>query len=246
MNILIRKKIKMINLILASTISLPFQIVTPNAAAIVVGGQSNAEDRVDASLNNIPSIYVIRRDGLAYDSIGDGFPKAFAIQYLQANTLGFDQIWIIQCAVSGSSITQWKPNQMPYEVCKANINQAMNLGIRIKGFLWHQGESNAKMGLASYKIQLETLVHNIRVIAGDDIPFVAGELGRFLPGGTYPYRASIVNQTRAMTEDDTRAAFVSSEGLIHRGDNLHFITGSYETLGIRYANALRSIEEIEE
>lgn len=35
---------------------------------------------------------------------------------------------------------------------------------------------------------------------------------------------------------------VSSEGLVHKGDKLHFDTPSLRTLGLRYAEAMRELQ----
>ena len=233
----------MISLIFATIISLPHTVVSPRNAAFIVEGQSNALD--NGNVSNVPNVYVIRRNGQVDDEIGFGFPRYLATQYMQGNNQGFDQIWIISCAVSGSSITQWKPNQAPYDVCIANINQAINLGLNIRGILWHQGEKNAVSGLSNYKALLETHIDNIRSNVPSYVKFIAGELGRFLNSSTHPYRASIVNQTRNAILNRPKTAFVESVGLTDRGDNLHFDLESYEFLGIRYANAMIFLEQVE-
>ena len=48
----------------------------------------------------------------------------------------------------------------------------------VKGFIWHQGESDSSNGLSAYVERYIEFVESIRDEFGEDIPFVVGELSR--------------------------------------------------------------------
>jgi hypothetical protein len=122
----------------------------------------------------------------------------------------------------------------------------------LKGILWHQGESDSNPDKCySYKTKLEDLVQRVRKLAGNpDVPFVAGELGRFKIKSNKkrysqqkPSPAEVVMQsTKEVIKNDENAAFVKSRGLHHRGDQAHFNAKSYRILGKRYAKAMRNLQ----
>jgi hypothetical protein len=76
------------------------------------------------------------------------------------------------------------------------------------------------------------------------LPFIAGELGSFLRerGGEHPHCDEVNHAIKAMTREASPAAFVSSSGLTHGGDHLHFDAESLRELGIRYAVPFRQME----
>ncbi|ETO21227.1 hypothetical protein RFI_15977 [Reticulomyxa filosa] len=115
--------------------------------------------------------------------------------------------------------------------------------INIKGILWHQGESDsgALEDAKAHLNKLLALFAAFREALNDaNIPILVGGLGTFLGQREdikYRYYA-IVNE--ALAEVPRRlynTAYVSSEGLTHKGDSLHFSTESAQELGIRYAQA---------
>jgi len=240
----------------------------PGARAVVIMGQSNALGQAALEAGDttpLAAVQAIRRDGRPRDSAepiggaGYGFGRAFAEAYLAAHPLT-PELWIVQCAVSGSLVSDWKANRDAYDVCRVMIHEAQALGVEIMAVLWHQGESNAKSTAAAqgYQAALEAVVLQMRQevlplaegpsqlsrsphLPAAGLPFIAGELGRFLDPTAYPARAAVVNQTRqAMTKDFSRA-FVDSLGLTDKGDNLHFDHASQDLLGARYETALEAI-----
>lgn len=75
-------------------------------------------------------------------------------------------------------------------------------------------------------------------LASPGLPFVAGELGRFVSGlPDYPHVERVNAALRGLPGRVPRCAFVSSEGLGDRGDRLHFEARALRVLGSRYAFA---------
>jgi hypothetical protein len=226
----------------------------PGAIAFVIAGQSNAlgEAPLEAGDDQpVPAVQVLRRDGFVYDSAepiggaGYGFGRAFAQAFLAQHT-AVPEVWIVQCAVTGTPISAWQPGFEPYDGCSTLIHEAQGMGLPIRAVLWHQGEANARSKpLAwNYGRALRSLIENLREEIGGFVPFVAGELGRFLPQEDYPVRSSIVGQTSRATMRRCGTAFVLSKGLTDKGDDVHFDHASYDELGRRYAAALAAIERI--
>jgi hypothetical protein len=78
-------------------------------------------------------------------------------------------IAVIPCAVGGSSIEQWINNETFRGVklldnFKEKVNFAKDYG-KIKGIIWHQGESNAKSELIpKYSQRLDSLINRFRFV----------------------------------------------------------------------------------
>ena len=99
--------------------------------------------------------------------------------------------------------------------------------------------------------RLEQMVAQLRADLGaEDVPLVAGEIGRFLddyvwkgPDGKeirYTCWRTVNEQIHAAAKRIPKMKVVSSEGLLDRGDVLHFGTPSLRVLGRRYADAMRT------
>ena len=88
-------------------------------------------------------------------------------------------------------------------------------------------------GVAAYREEL----------AAPEVPFQAGELGRFLEQNPKTPFATLVNQQiRSLVPSIHRFAVISSEGLGHgHEDPLHFDANSLQELGRRYEKELQSI-----
>jgi len=154
------------------------------------------------------------------------------------------KVGLIPCAVGGTSISIWMPGAYdkvtkthPYDDAIRRTKVAMKNG-QLKGILWHQGEGDAsKEKAALYEQRFDSLMLNLQNDLSVDIstiPVVVGELGRF-----YCERNSGGNQInlvlKHIAEMQKNRALVSSEGLIHKGDSVHFDAASQRELGKRYA-----------
>ncbi len=85
-------------------------------------------------------------------------------------------------------------------------------------------------------------------LVADEVPFVAGELGRFLRRGTdeKPNYWPVVNeQLHSLPKRVKHVAVVSSEELKHKGDVVHFDSAGLREFGQRYAKAMQELQKTE-
>ena len=160
-------------------------------------------------------------------------------------------IGLIPCAVGGSPIDAWQPGvfyeptkSYPWDDAMRRAHAALKAGV-LKGILWHQGESDSTEQLApGYEGKLHDLIRRVRgELDAPDVPFVAGQLGRFADAPWNEWKVMVDRAHRALPAQVKNTAFVSSEGLDHKGDKVHFNAASYRELGRRYAAAYRSLRK---
>ena len=220
-------------------------------------GQSNMAGRgVVTPADQVPNprVLMLNKDGqwvpavdpMHFDkpAAGVGLGRSFALALLKADptvTIG-----LIPCAVGGSPIDSWLPGVLypetkthPWDDTMVRAKLALPAGT-LKGILWHQGESDSKVGLAAaYEVKLHDLIARLRRdLNAPEVPFIAGQLGTFY--GIEPrneFKAPVDQATRDLPKKVPHTAFVSSEGLTDKGDKTHFDSDSYRKLGQRYADA---------
>ena len=152
------------------------------------------------------------------------------------------KVAIIPCAVGGSSIEQWLNNDTHrgvklLENFENKVQFVKNHG-KIKGILWHQGESNAKSKLIpKYSQRLDSLITTFRKISKkDSLTIIIGELGSYAKPKEKQQRwdsiNSIINQ---ISKTDNNLHVVETDDLNHKGDNVHFDSDSQRKLGERFA-----------
>jgi hypothetical protein len=183
-------------------------------------------------------------------AVGVGLGKTFGQIMAEANpgvTIG-----LIPCAVGGSPIDSWQPGVFypptkshPWDDTAKRVALSLPAGT-IKGILWHQGESDCKPELASaYAPKLHDLVKRLReLVKASDVPFIAGQMGKF---DDVPWSPEIVTVDKAHQElpkHVSSAAFVTAEGLKHKGDKIHFDAAAYRELGKRYAEAFSKMKRL--
>lgn len=219
-------------------------------------GQSNMAGRGDVTpADRVPHPRVLMwsKDGewvpavdpMHFDKpvAGVGLGRSFAIALADADpevTIG-----LIPAAVGGSPIDAWTPGAFyeptashPWDDALRRARTALEDGT-LDGILWHQGESDATPGLApAYAAKLHDLIARWRTeLRAPDVPFVAGQLGHFDGHPWDAFRAQVDRAHRELPGAVAHTAFVSSDGLTHRGDGVHFDAESYRELGRRYATA---------
>jgi hypothetical protein len=183
-------------------------------------------------------------DPLHFDKpiAGVGLGKTFATIVADANP--DIVVGLIPCAVGGSPIDSWQPgefykptNSHPWDDAMKRAQLAQQAG-ELKGILWHQGESDSNAKLApTYEKKLHDLVKAFRKELGDDLPFLAGQMGQFEDVPWDEHRKQ-VNQAHAdLPKHVPRTAFISAEGFKHMGDKVHFDSPSLREFGKRYAEA---------
>lgn len=174
---------------------------------------------------------------------GVGLGRSFAARIAEANpgaTIG-----LIPAAAGGSPIQTWQPGgyhdqtkSHPWDDAMARAKVALQAGT-LKAILWHQGESDATAALApGYEARLHDLIARFRsTLDAPDVPFIVGQLGQFTDAPWDDARRTVDAAHRALPGKVRRTAYVSSEGLVHGGDMVHFDTPSLRELGRRYAAA---------
>ena len=190
----------------------------------------------------VPARHPLHFDKPAITGAGPGV--AFGIAMAKAKP-GV-RIGLIPCAVGGTPIEHWVPgaydsatNTHPYDDAVVRILFAMKTGV-IKGVIWHQGEANSQpVAAQKYLGQLSALITRIRALVGNpQLPFVAGELGRFLKTSE-----NINQQLVLLPAQIPYTAVASSEGLTDKGDQLHFDSPSATELGKRYAAKMIALQK---
>ncbi len=184
-------------------------------------------------------------DPLHFDkpSVGVGLGKTFAQIIAEANpgvTIG-----LIPCAVGGSPIDTWSPGVLdpatkthPWDDMAKRFSIALPSGT-LKAILWHQGESDSKPELApAYEAKLHDLITRFRQeVKAPQIPFIAGQMGKFEGVPWTPEAVTVDQAHQQLPGKVPHTAFVSAEGLTHKGDRIHFDSASFRELGKRYAEA---------
>jgi hypothetical protein len=185
-------------------------------------------------------------DPLHFDkpaAVGVGLGRTFALEI--ANASPGVTIGLIPCAVGGSPIDAWQPGVFypptkshPWDDALRRAKIALQAGT-LKGILWHQGESDANAGLArAYEQKLHTLIARFRTeLHAPEVPFIAGQLGRFADSPWSEFKIQVDQVHRNLPRKVPHTAFVSAEGLNHKGDKVHFDTESIREFGRRYAKA---------
>lgn len=227
-------------------------------------GQSNMAGRgevSDADRKPDPHVLMFNEEGnwvpaidpMHWDKpavVGVGLGRTFGIELAKAKpgvTIG-----LIPCAVGGSPIDSWQPGAFdeptkthPWDDAMARARRALAAGT-LKGILWHQGESDSLAERApAYEAKLHELVARFRrELDTPEVPFIAGQMGKFADAPWTPEKELIDAVHRALPAKIPRTAFVSADGLAHKGDKIHFDAASYRELGRRYVGAYLRLDAI--
>lgn len=191
-------------------------------------------------------------DPLHFDKpkmVGVGLGRTFGLEIAQDNsnvTIG-----LIPCAVGGSPIASWEPGALdkatkthPYDDAMKRALQALPAG-ELKGILWHQGESDSSPEKSEvYEEKLHTLIARFRrELNAPNVPFIAGQMGQFRERPWNEAKQKVDQVHQDLPNKVPHTAFVSSDGLNHKGDQVHFNAESYRELGRRYAKAYRELQK---
>jgi len=217
-------------------------------------GQSNMAGRgvvAEADQSVHPNIMTLNRedqwvsavDPIHFDKpiAGVGPGRSFALA-VSANNPSIT-IGLIPGAVGGSPISSWEPGALdeaththPYDDALRRAKKAMEAGT-LKAILWHQGESDSNEALApEYKEHLIRLIRRLREEFGDaELPFFIGQLGNFSEKPWDQWQSQVNEAHLEVAQEIGGVHFVSSEGLGHKGDTLHFSAAAERELGRRYA-----------
>jgi hypothetical protein len=222
-------------------------------------GQSNMAGRGVMELQDVDpaaNIYTLAQDltwkpaadPLHFDKpdiAGVGLGRSFA-KRLARERPGVG-IGLIPAAFGGTSLKEWSPDGELFQDAVRRARAAMQSG-RLRGILWHQGEADsATTELASsYRERFGEFITALRKeLNAPDIPVVVGALGEFVyerKGNPQPFARIVNSQLASVPARVPFSAFVSSAGLVHKGDEIHFDSASLRELGRRYAVAFLSLD----
>jgi len=114
---------------------------------------------------------------------------------------------------------------------------ASGQAFRIRGLLWHQGESDSKASAEAHQKRLVEFAARLREDVGvPDLPIVVGQV--FDNGKRDTVRAAL----RTFSEADPACGLVTVEGLTTWDAGTHFDAKSQLLLGERYAEALLEVQ----
>ena len=230
----------------------------PSLHLYLLVGQSNMAGRgaVDEESKKAdPRILMFTRtlqwqpatDPLHFDKPVAGVGPGLAFAKAMAAKAEGVRIGLIPCAVGGTSIKLWVPGAFdtvtrthPYSDMLDRVRAAQKDGV-LKGILWHQGEADQNAA-GAYAGLLGDLIRRLRVDCGADVPFVAGEISSF-KSNTVEGALGINAAIHSLEGKVERFGWVSSEGLRHKGDEVHYDAGSARMLGVRYAERMAELQK---
>ncbi len=177
------------------------------------------------------------------ESVGLGPALSFAKAVAAASpgkTIG-----LIPCAVGSTALDRWEKSGDLYKAAVLRCLQALRHG-RLQAILWHQGESDSgeESPAKTYGDRLARMVADLRTdLQSGDVLFLAGQLADFVTTRSdtqFPYARSVNDGICRLPVRLARIRIVSSAGLSHRGDTVHFDGPGARELGRRYAEAYLS------
>ncbi len=214
-------------------------------------GQSNMAGRgkVDDESRNVnPRVLMLTKDlkwvpavdPLHFDKPVAGVGPGLAFGKAMADNNTKARIGLVPCAVGGTSIKVWVPGAQdkvtkafPYDDMLKRVKEAQKAGV-MKGIIWHQGEAD-RSSADRYGGWLAELIERLRKdLDAPAVPFVAGELTVFKEdsaGATGKFNEVV----QGLSGKVKYYACVRSDGLEHKGDNVHYSTESARELGRRYS-----------
>jgi hypothetical protein len=168
--------------------------------------------------------YSTVRKELSLQKLGPGYTFAREIAKARVGK----QIGLVVNARGGTAISEWKPGTNLYNEAINRAKMAMKDG-KIKGILWHQGESDATKTEA-YPEKIEELIQSLRTDLGiPDLPFVAGQLSEDKPE-RHAFNEMILTLPSLVSHTGT----ITTEGTTTM-ERTHFNSASQRLLGERYA-----------
>ena len=228
------------------------QAAEANFHLYLLVGQSNMAGRGKIELQDkvaVPRVLMLNKanewvsavDPIHFDKTiaGVSLGRTFGIEMAKVNKEV--KIGLIPCAVGGTPIRRWQQNGDLYKAALKRAKLAQKDGV-IKGILWHQGEgdSGKEETAKIYEAQLHAMVTAWRKdLGGVNIPIVVGEMGRFYKRAKFKHLVDAA--LKALPSKMKHAAWVSAEGLDHKGDVVHFNAASYRELGKRYAAKMQAL-----
>lgn len=184
----------------------------------------------------------------------NGFVLTFSLLYLQHYWEGNRKVLLIPAAENGSSFRykRWNKGDTLYNDVVARTRYVLDKfpGSKVKGFLWHQGESDVYWG-RDYAGLLDRMISNMRYdiagSAGDSIPFI---VGGFVPYWVDKYPAAKITDS-VISETAGRLPFIGYASArvpfiiqkpVNYIDEIHFDAAGQRELGKRYFEAYKRFQ----
>ena len=231
----------------------PLSAADANFHLYLLIGQSNMAGRGKVTLEDkvaVPRVLMLNKanewvsavDPISFDKkiAGVSLGRTFGIEMAQANE--DVKIGLIPCAVGGTPIRRWQQNGDLYQAALKRAKLAQKVGV-IKGILWHQGESDSgnEDTAKIYEQQLHAMIVAWRKdLKLPTVPVVVGELGQFWKRAEH--KATVDAALKGLPGKVKQTSWVTSAGLNHKGDGVHFNAAGYRELGKRYAAALCTLQ----
>jgi hypothetical protein len=171
------------------------------------------------------------------------FAKLYAENYLNSDT----KVLLIPCGSedTGFRTSDWSRGNALFNDAINRINYCIEKypGSKVKGILWHQGESDVSLGIA-YKNALDGMIvsflQSIRQPGNDSIPFIAGGFVPFWVKNIKKESRIIDSIIRDLPNRFPFTGFADPEKpfLIEKDDNsidaVHFDAAGQREMGKRY------------
>jgi len=222
-------------------------------------GQSNMAGRgvmTPEDKRSHPRVFVFTKeriwspasDPLHFDKASAGVGLGSSFAWTLSEQSPRTRFGLVPAAVGGTSLDQWQVGGELYSQALSRARAALATGGRLRGMLWHQGESDSRdlEKAKVYAAKLSVILTQFRSDLGvRDCPIVVGELGRFVrptSDGKWPGVTTVNLQLASLPLSLVRTTFVPSEGLDHKGDSLHFDRAALREFGRRYAYAFMLLD----
>jgi hypothetical protein len=149
--------------------------------------------------------------------------------------LGGATIGLVQCAVSGTTISKWQPPHSAYANCISQVHAA---GGHVDGIIFLQGESDAtnKDDAGKWAKRFAVVLNAFRSDLGGDVPFVMGQIGKLGASG-FAFQKTVREQQAKAAQEHAGLVMITTSDLKTQNDGVHFTVDSYKTIGARFAAA---------
>jgi hypothetical protein len=221
-------------------------LATPQQV-FVLAGQSNMLGRavpVSQGAKSDPRLLVWRKAGgwqVAVDPLGDpkdktnGVGPGMTFGISAIHKLNPQAVGLVQCAISGTTISKWQPPHSAYSNC---ISQVRAAGGHIDGILFLQGESDAtnNADAGSWAKRFKVVLTAFRTDLGADVPMVMAQIGK-INSSDFPYQQTVRDQQTKAAGQSAGLTMITTLDLKTQSDGVHFTVDSQKTLGTRFAAA---------
>ena len=180
---------------------------------------------------------------LGGSGIGPGIP--FALEMLKRSGAGDCKIGLVPCAMGGTPLSRWEKRGDLYKKAMARAKAALSDGV-LMGVLWHQGESDCSKpeDAETYGQRLTQMFQDLRAdLDAPKVPIVVGQLGNFVDLVKYPHLKTVQAAIRTVPQKVPRVGYADSQGLMHKGDSLHFSADAEREFARRYADAMEQLQK---